>query len=115
MNWDDVNARVRGLGLHLLGSVELAALAAAIDIPALAAALEARGFRVLAGSGPVTPAKLEAGIRRAEGNRLALLARWCGGPRVAALAVVYEAEDRRSLRALARGAVEGAAPEARLR
>jgi hypothetical protein len=46
MNWDDVNARVRGLGLHLLGSVELAALAAAIDIPALAAALEARGFRV---------------------------------------------------------------------
>ena len=115
MNWDDVNARVRGLGLHLLGPVELAALAAATDLPALATVLEAKGIRVPAGSGSVTPAKLEAAVRRVAGNRLALLARWCGGPRVAALAIVYEAEDRRSLRALARGAVEGAAPEARLR
>ncbi len=115
MNWDDVNARIRGLGLHLLGPVELAAVAAAIDLPALATVLEAKGIRVPAGSGSVTAAKLEAAVRRVEGNRLALLARWCGGPRVAALAVVYEAEDRRSLRALARGAVEGAAPEARLR
>lgn len=113
MRWDDVNARARGLGLHLLRPTDFAVLGTAQDLSSLAQALEHRGIRVSTTPGLSTSATLEAAVRRAEGNRLALLARWCG-TRVAALAAVYDAEDRRSLRALARGAVEGAPPESRM-
>jgi hypothetical protein len=46
--------------------------------------------------------------------RLELLGRWLGNRR-GALAVIYEDEDRRSIRRLLRGAAEGASREARLR
>ena len=52
-------------------------------------------------------------VRRKAAARMRLLARWAGG-RDAVLAVVFEEEDRRSLRALLRGAVQGARAEERL-
>jgi vacuolar-type H+-ATPase subunit C/Vma6 len=52
-------------------------------------------------------------VRRQAAARLQTLARW-SGPRSAALAVVFEDEDRRSLRTILRGIAQHASPEARL-
>jgi vacuolar-type H+-ATPase subunit C/Vma6 len=111
--WEDLAARARGLGTHLLGPGQLATLAAAADLPALGDALRAVGFLVPEGAA-VTPHELELAVRRRAADRLHLLARWAGA-RSAALAVIYEDEDRRSLRAILRGAAQGAPPEERLR
>lgn len=109
--WEDLATRARGLATHLLGRAELDALARAPDLDALGDALRARGF--LPAEGPVTPDILELAVRRVAGARLQILAGW-GQGRTTLLAVVFEDEDRRSLRALLRGAVQGAAPEERL-
>ncbi|MBI2963237.1 MAG: V-type ATPase subunit [Deltaproteobacteria bacterium] len=109
--WDDVDARARGLGTHLLGRSRLEPLAQAADLPALAAALERDGFDT-AGAGD-SPAALDLAVRRSAAARMRTLARWCGR-RAETLAVVFEDEDRRSLRAILRGALQGAAPQARL-
>ncbi len=111
--WDDVSARVRGLGTHLLDPARLEALARATDLSVLAAQMEHEGFRLGLETAPVTSSRLEAAIRRRAAARLRLLARWCG-PRTALLAVIFEDEDRRSLSSLARGAAEGTAPANRL-
>lgn len=108
-HWEDLDARARGLGTHLLGRARLAALADARDLPALAEDLHALGFP--AGE-PSAPA-LDLAIRRAAAARMRTLALWCG-PRIGALAILFEDEDRRSLRALLRGAVQGATAETRL-
>lgn len=110
--WEDVDARARGLATHLLSSAELQLLARAPDIPALEAELRRLGFP-LAGEITLEPAELELGVRRWAGAALATLARWAG-PRVMALAIVYEEEDRKSLRAILRGVLGGAPPDARL-
>jgi vacuolar-type H+-ATPase subunit C/Vma6 len=109
--WEDLATRARGLATHLLGRAELDALARSPGLDALADALRARGF--LPADGPATPEALELAVRRMAGARLQILAAW-GRARNALLAVVFEDEDRRSLRALLRGAVQGAAPEDRL-
>ena len=110
--WEDVNARVRGLGTRLLGPESLAELARAPDLPALAAALQARGL--LGGEPPVaTASALALALRRAAARDVRLIHRWLGS-RDELVAVVLDAEDRRSLRALVRGAVAGAAAETRL-
>jgi vacuolar-type H+-ATPase subunit C/Vma6 len=111
MRWEDLDARARGLATHLLGRAELQALAQAPDRPALAEALRRRGFPVE--EGETTVEALELALRRVAALRLRVLARW-SGVRADALTVVFEDEDRRSLRALLRGAVQGAAAEARL-
>jgi vacuolar-type H+-ATPase subunit C/Vma6 len=111
--WDDVNARVRGLATHLLRPERMPELAAAADLPELLRRLERAGYRPVLEPGPVTAAAIEGAIRRLAGSRLRLLARWCAN-RAAALAIIFEEEDRRSLRALIRGAVAGTAPDARL-
>lgn len=111
LRWDDVNARARGLATHLLGVSRLKPLAQAPDLTALGAALERDGFN--AGGAAGSPAALDLAVRRAAAARMRILARWCGR-RVETLAVVFEDEDRRSLRAILRGALQGAAPEARL-
>jgi vacuolar-type H+-ATPase subunit C/Vma6 len=111
--WYDVIVRARGLSTRLLGRPALQALAASGDVTALASALGRLGY-LPAGAPPATaPAELEGAIRRVAGARLGTLARWCG-PRGEVLAVVFEDEDRRSLRALLRGALAGAAPALRL-
>jgi len=109
--WEDLATRARGLATHLLGRAELDALAHAPGLDALGDALRARGF--LPGEGPGTPEALELAVRRTAGARLQILAGWARSRNVL-LAVVFEDEDRRSLRALLRGAVRGAAPEERL-
>lgn len=111
-NWDDLIARTRGLGTHLLERTQLEDLALAIDLADLARRLEARGIRVEHGADD-DPVEWEREFRRRAGALLAVLARWAG-PRIAALDVIYLDEDRRTLRALLRGLVSGAAPSRRL-
>lgn len=110
--WEDVNARVRGLGAHFLGDDALAALAQSPDLPALARGLEARG--VLSGELPdPTAAALELALRRAAARDVMVVRRWLGD-RDEVVTAAIEVEDRRSLRALIRGAAAGASAEARL-
>ncbi len=111
--WEDLSARARGLGTHLLGRAQLDALAHATDLPSLGGALRGAGF-LLPETEAVTAERLELAVRRAAAARLRTLARWAG-KRSAALAVIYEDEDRRSLRAILRGAGRSEAPrESRL-
>jgi len=89
----------------------LRALAGEPDIAALS--------RALAGPsrGEVTPTssarQLDLALRRMAAAQMKLLVRWMGG-RTAKLRVLLEDEDRRSLRALVRGAAAGVPAEARL-
>lgn len=109
--WGDLNARARGLTTHLLTHAHLDALAHAPDRVALAA--ELRRLRLPVAEEDTSPAALDLAVRRVAAARLRILAWWCG-PRAPVLAVLFEDEDRRSLRAVLRGAVQGVAPEARL-
>lgn len=110
--WEDLTARARGLATHLLGRAQLDALAHAPDLAALGEAFRALGLLVPEFEA-VSPELLELAARRDAAAHLRTLARWAGA-RGAALAVVYDDEDRRSLRAILRGVVRGAPPEERL-
>ena len=111
--WDDLNARARGLGAHFLTRAQLEALAREPDMPALAAALRRHGVLTGALTEVPRPEELELAIRRWAAAALLILARWAG-PRSAALPLVFDDEDRRSLRAIFRGAVQRAPAERRL-
>ncbi len=115
--WDDVNARARGLATHLLDRIRLERLAGSSDLPTLAAELDRLGYGPAAppdrSASGVSAAAVELALRRGAAARLRTLRRWCGG-RVARLAVLFEDEDRRSLRALLCGAVAGVSPDLRL-
>jgi vacuolar-type H+-ATPase subunit C/Vma6 len=109
----DLIARVRGLGAGLLGAAQLRALGGERDLVALADAL-ARAGAISRGHLPgVTAGSLEVALRRRAGERLAIVARWAGA-RVELLEPLYDDEDRRSLRALVRGAVAGLPADARV-
>ncbi|HEY7505127.1 MAG TPA: V-type ATPase subunit [Gemmatimonadales bacterium] len=110
--WDDVNARARGLGTRLLAPEVLAGLSQIHGLGALARALAARGL-IPEESAAGDATELGLALRRMAAREIALLRRWLG-PRDIALAIALDAEDRRSLRALTRGAAEGAAAETRL-
>jgi vacuolar-type H+-ATPase subunit C/Vma6 len=110
--WDDLNARARGLGTHLLGRGTLERLARAPDLPALAVELERRGY-LLEDSARTSGAALELAVRRNMAGKLRVLARWAG-PRTATLAVLFEDEDRRSISAMVRGAVQRSPAEQRM-
>lgn len=109
--WEDLDARARGLGTHLLTRSQLDSLAQAPDVATLGAELRRVGYPVA--EEDVSPAALDLAVRRTAAARLRILARWCG-PRVGMLAVLFEDEERRSLRAVLRGAVQGIVPDARL-
>ena len=109
--WEDLATRARGLATHLLTRADMAALAAAPDFVALGEALRARGFPLTEGVPQADG--LELAVRRACSARLWLITRWAG-VRNPLLAVILHDEDRRSIRAMVRGAVQGAAAEARL-
>jgi len=111
--WDDLNARARGLGTHLLSRLQLEGLARQPDLPSLADALRRFGITTEEEGAPVIPEHLELAIRRWAAARLRILARWAG-PRASALPTVFEDEDRRGLRAILRGAVHGSPAERRL-
>lgn len=109
--FEALNARARGLGTHLLRRSDLEALARAPDAAALAAGLRALGVPLA--EGDLEPAALDLGVRRLAAERLRVLARWCG-TRPAVRLVLFEDEDRRSLRAVVRGAVQGVPADVRL-
>ncbi|MBI2393649.1 MAG: V-type ATPase subunit [Deltaproteobacteria bacterium] len=113
--WADLDARARGLAGRLLGRARLEALARSPDLRALAAALERSGYeRVTDGSSFVSDARaLDRAVRRTMASRLRVLERWAAG-RASALAVVFEEEEARNLRALLRGALSNAPAAARL-
>jgi len=107
VSWPDVVARSRGLGSRLLSRARLAALADG-DLAGLAAALnlEPRTGHGAAGRVSWGPAELDRAIARRGAGLLGLLARWCG-ERAGVLDLVFGDEDRRSVRALLRGAGAG--------
>lgn len=109
----DVNARARGLQTHLLPAEALRRLAAARSLPALVAELARHGYPLDGGAVASVPA-LDQVIGEVAAARLGLLARWLGRREGVARAL-FERLDLAALRALARGAAEGAAPAARLR
>lgn len=109
--WEDLATRARGLATHLLDRTDLDALAAAPDLAALGTVLRTRGF--LLPEDATTADAIELAVRRTAAARLRVLARWAGA-RNPLLAVVFEDEDRRSLRAIMRGAVQGAGADQRL-
>jgi vacuolar-type H+-ATPase subunit C/Vma6 len=109
--WADLVARTRGLGTHLIPEARWHALADAADLRALAQGLRDAGIDL--GEEPETAASFELSVRRWAAASLAILMRWSGA-RTVVLAVVFEDEDRRSLRAILRGAAQGVAAEQRM-
>ncbi len=115
MRWDDVNARARGLATHLLDRDALALLAGAPDWPTFLGRLSALNYPIDLGAGAlVDPPAFDRAVSLVAAQRFNLLGRWLGA-RGAVLAVVTEDEERRALRALLRGAAQGASPGVRLR
>jgi vacuolar-type H+-ATPase subunit C/Vma6 len=112
VRWEDVNARARGLGSRLLQPEALARLSQVRDLQMLSD--ELAGLGVVAEAIPnASAATLELALRRSAASTLRVARRWLGG-RSEVVAVALEAEDRRSLRALVRGAAAGVHAEARL-
>lgn len=113
MRWDEVNARARGLATHLLDRATLAELATAPDWSTFLARVTSLGYaiddRTMA-----DPAAFDRAVSFVASQRLSLLGRWLFR-RQSVLAVVLEDEERRTVRALLRGAAQGASPAARLR
>lgn len=110
--WEDLNARARGLATHLASRATLERLAEVPDLPTLARECVATGVLPVE-PGDTSSIALELAFRRVAARNLQLVARWLG-PRTELLRIVFEDEDRRSLRALLRGAAAGVAAEARL-
>jgi vacuolar-type H+-ATPase subunit C/Vma6 len=110
--WADLNARARGLATHLLSGSALEQLARAPDLPALSHEWVATGVLAVEPE-QSTPIALDLALRRAAAANLRRLTRWMG-PRVEPLRFVLEDEERRSLRALLRGAAAGVGAETRL-
>lgn len=105
-------ARARGLAVHLMPRRDLEALAELRDLPSLARALGAADRLAEPVAAPATPAAIEAAVRRAAARHLQRLGAWTGA--AAALDLFHADQDRRSVRAMLRGALEGAPAEARL-
>ncbi|MEW5914858.1 MAG: V-type ATPase subunit [Gemmatimonadota bacterium] len=111
--WEDLVARVRGLSGHLLGRSRLTALAETRDLVQLNGALE-DAFGAASGFGTGTaPEQIEVAVRRIAARYLRVIARWAG-TRTQLLAPLFLDEDRRSVRALVRGAAGNLPPNERL-
>lgn len=110
--WGDLNARARGLGRHLLGAEVLRQLASAADVAGFVRVARAAGV-VAPDASAESVLEVELALRRTAARQLRLLLRWVGD-RSPLVRIVVEDEDRRSVRAILRGAAAGAASEARL-
>ena len=113
-SYDDLVARVRGLNTRLLPESAISLAAGCGDVASLASQLVA--LRVITPSAGMTtpqPRELELALRRRAGARLHIIERWAG-PRANDLAPLLDDEDRRSLRALVRGAAARIDPEVRV-
>jgi vacuolar-type H+-ATPase subunit C/Vma6 len=111
--WSDLTARARGLETHLLTREVLEDLAGAADLPDLAERMRGAGYLLPDEPAANDPGLLELSVRRSAARRLRALARWAGR-RAGFLTLIFEDEDRRSLRAMVRGAASGAPAAQRL-
>jgi len=108
--WEDLVARVRGLGTRLAGRSTVLEWSRARDLTQLAAAV-ASAYA----DQPVeaSPEALELMARRFAARLVRILARWSGDRR-ACLTPLFLDEDRRSVRALLRGVVARSPADQRL-
>jgi vacuolar-type H+-ATPase subunit C/Vma6 len=111
--WDDVNARARGLSIRLLPRRRLEALAALPGLAELGTELDRAGYPEAALARAAGAPALSRSVRLHALSTMRLLTRWCGA-RSRFLLAIFEDEDRRSLRALVRGAAAGVSAERRL-
>jgi vacuolar-type H+-ATPase subunit C/Vma6 len=112
-SWDDVVARVRGLASRLIGRPGLEQLAASRDLKTLIEGLQTTAYRSLANLETPTGRTVERETRRVAGRNTDIIAAWCG-ERADLLAPLFEDEDRRNLRSLARGIVANQPPDQRV-
>lgn len=112
-HWGDLNVRSRGLATHLIPRAQLERLAQSGNLGTLVAGLARGGVSIGESPHSVNPMLLDRAARRPAAAALRVLQRW-SGPRGSALAVLFEDEERRSIRRLLRGAVQGAASEHRI-
>ena len=108
----DINTRARGLRTHLLPASDLERLARATSLLALQRELSGLGY--VRSDAPATAMSLEKAVRRHAADQMRILDRWCMDDRRAALAVILEDEDRRSIQTILRGAQQGTATEVRM-
>lgn len=108
--WGDLDARARGLATRLLTRETLERLTASPHRAALRSSLAA-ALELREGVPERSPERL---ILDDLARRIALLRHWAGADRAGTLRVIFEDEDRRSVRALLRGADQGAPPDARI-
>ena len=111
--WGDVIARVRGLASRLIGRAGLERLAASSDFAAFAGGLRMTVYESLANLSAPSGRAFEHETRRVAGDHTRIIASWSGS-RIGALAPLFEDEDRRNLRSLARGVVAHAPPDQRV-
>jgi len=105
-------ARARGVSTHLLSREALESLAESPDLPALARALARLGPTIEPVGETADIEAIEQAIRRTAARHLRRLGRWQQrSPGV--LDVFWADQDRRNLRALIRGALQGAPVAAR--
>lgn len=114
MTWGAPNARARGLATHLLDRSALVQAAGAGSWTATLRRLVEQGYVLPTAGAQLSPEEFDRATGELQLARMRLLGRWLGRRRKA-LAILYEDEERRTLRALLRGAAEGASPAARLR
>ena len=107
-----LDARAAGLRTKLVRRSELDALAGAPSVATFARELEQTRRLVDPIERPVTVATVEAAVRHTAARHLRVLSTWAGPG--SALDVFYADQDRRSLRALMRGALQGAPSDDRL-
>jgi vacuolar-type H+-ATPase subunit C/Vma6 len=105
-------ARAQGLASRLLSRAALETLAEADDLTALARGLEQSGVLPEPIGQPLDAFAIERAIGRAANGYIETLRRWQEAP-PGVLDVFAADHDRRSLRALLRGAAQGAPSEAR--
>jgi vacuolar-type H+-ATPase subunit C/Vma6 len=104
--WGDLVARIAGLQACMLSREQLSALARETGLEGFATRLEATGRLPVPVESPRDPCSLERAFRRAAAAPLAVVGRWIG-PRHDVISLFYDDEDRRSIRALLRGAAAG--------
>lgn len=103
-SWEDLVARVRGLSGHLLGRSRLLSLGQARDLVQLSVALEEAYGPASGAANDAAPEQLELAVRRVAARYLRTVSRWAG-KRTPFLTALFLDEDRRSVRALMRGAM----------
>ncbi len=111
--WEAVVARARGLSSRLIGAEALRRLAALSDHAALARALRETEYATVALPERPAAADIDRAGRRLAAARLRILTPWLRS-HGDATAFLFEDEDRRSIRALVRGAAGGVPPELRV-